>query len=181
MCVSAFWIKLLEDPNVVPFLGVSETLGQKRVISSTTLINIRTRIGQSWLTTSRSLLRQTDDPAITLRDSIPTTKPGVALRLALDLFDPERFGLLNRNPTKESDLHTCVMATYQVLILASNRAWSSLTLSVSSLGSHRSFTVSGFSATHHHHRRGRRQEPAQTVLITLGSADAPEGIPYYHL
>ena len=49
--------------------------------------------------------------------STTTSKPGVVRYTAPELLNPSQFGLLNSNPTKESDIYSFAVTTYEVCLI----------------------------------------------------------------
>jgi serine/threonine protein kinase len=46
--------------------------------------------------------------------STTTSKPGVVRYMAPELLDPPQFGLADSSPSKESDVYSLAMTTYEV-------------------------------------------------------------------
>ena len=54
------------------------------------------------------------DPILVERSSATTSKPGVTRYMAPELLNPQEFGLTHSNPSKESDIYSFGMTTYEV-------------------------------------------------------------------
>ena len=54
------------------------------------------------------------DPTVVERSSATTSKPGVTRYMAPELLNPQEFGLTHSNPSKESDIYSFGMTTYEV-------------------------------------------------------------------
>ena len=53
------------------------------------------------------------DPTV-VEPGITTSRPGVVRYMAPELLNPTQFHLQNSNPTKESDVYSLAMSTYEV-------------------------------------------------------------------
>ena len=53
------------------------------------------------------------DPIVDPGSSTPF-KPGVVRYMAPELLDPSQFNLLNSDPTRESDIYSLALTTYEV-------------------------------------------------------------------
>ena len=54
------------------------------------------------------------DPTAVELDSTTIPKSGIVRYMAPELLNPLQFGLPRRNPTKESDVYSLAMTTYEV-------------------------------------------------------------------
>lgn len=54
------------------------------------------------------------DPSVVEPGSTTTSKPGVVRYMAPELLNPTQFNLANKNPTKESDVYSFALTTYEV-------------------------------------------------------------------
>ena len=54
------------------------------------------------------------DPAVVERSNATTSKSGVTRYMAPELLNPQDFGLTHSNPSKESDIYSFGMTTYEV-------------------------------------------------------------------